>query len=122
MRKLMLAAAFGLVGLAGAAMAQPETGKPGGLTAICLEPSGASRGAICDRSLNSSGPDFCRCEGATTKVKAEVCDPGEAKPPESAEFERARREAARDGSLVGDRYGDLRMCVRPTTALPGRAR
>ena len=124
MRKLMLAAAVGLASLAGAAIASPrgEDGKPGGLGWACLEPSGASRGAICDRSLNNSGPDFCRCPPLTTKVRAEVCDPREPKPAESPAFERARREAARDGSLIGDTFEGRRMCVRPTTPLPGRVR
>lgn len=122
MRKLMLAAALGTLALSGAAIAQAPDGKPGGLGWVCIEPSGASRGAICDRTLNSSGDDFCRCPPLTTKVRAEVCDPGEAKPPESPEFERARREAARDGSLVGDVYDGRRMCVRPATMLPSGVR
>ncbi len=121
MRNLMFAAAIGAMALAGSAASQDE-GKPGGLGWVCLDTGGAARGAVCDRNLNHSSPDFCRCPPLTDKVRAEVCDPNEPKPAESAAFERARKDAARDGSLVGDTYEGMRMCVRPTTPLPGNPR
>jgi len=110
MRKLMLAAALGLISLSGVAIAGASQDER--VTYMCLEPSGASRPAVCDRVLNTSGDDFCRCPPLTTKVRAEFCADGETPPGQSAAFERARREAARDGSLIGDEYDGRRMCAK----------
>lgn len=119
MRKLMLAAAIGLMGLAGAGAGAAESQRQA-TTYVCLDPGGASRGAICDRTLNTGGDDFCRCPGNTDKVKVDVCAPGETPPAQSHAYELAMHRASSDGSLIGDSFGDQRMCVRDT--VNGRAR
>ena len=119
MRKLMLAAAIGLMGLAGAGAGAAESQRQA-TTYVCLDPGGASRGAICDRTLNTSGDDFCRCPGNTDKVKVDVCAPGETPPAQSHAYELAMHRASSDGSLIGDSFGDQRMCVRDT--VNGRTR
>lgn len=113
MRNLMLAAAIGLIGLTGsAAVATAETRQA--TTYVCLDPGGSSRGAICDRTLNTSADDFCRCPANTDKVKVEVCNPGERPPAQSHAYEIAMHRASADGSLIGDSFGDQRMCVADT--------
>jgi hypothetical protein len=119
MRNLMLAAAIGLFGFSGAAaVATAETRQT--TTFVCLDPGGANRGVLCDRTLNTSVDDFCRCPGNTDKVRVSVCQPGEAPPPQSHAFELAAHRASSDGSLIGDSFGDQPICVRDT--VNGRSR
>lgn len=119
MRKLMLAAAIGFLAVAGAGTGVAESQRQE-TTYVCLDPGGANRGAICDRTLNTRGDNFCRCPGNTDKVKVSVCAPGETPPAQSHAYELAMHRASSDGSLVGDRFGEQRMCVRDT--VNGRTR
>ncbi len=119
MRKLMFAAAIGLMGMAGAGAGVAESQRQA-TTYVCLDPGGGSRGAICDRTLNASADNFCRCPGNTDKVRVEVCSPGENPPAQSHAYELALHRASADGSLIGDSYEDQRICVRDT--VNGRAR
>ncbi|MFN3522064.1 MAG: hypothetical protein ACK4YQ_07425 [Phenylobacterium sp.] len=108
-----------LVLLAGAAAAPvqaqaPLTQNPPRETIVCLDVSGRSLPAVCkvpgDRL--DVREDFCLCpEGR--RVKAPVCGPGQTPPAESRAFERARRTAAEDGTLIGDLYEGRPMCVAP---------
>jgi hypothetical protein len=55
----------------------------------------------------------CTCGDPSLEVQAPVCAVGERQPAESRGLQIARRTAARDGSLVGDRFEGSRMCVTP---------
>jgi hypothetical protein len=111
MRKIMFAAAIGFMAVTGVATAESQRQAT---TYVCLDTGGASRGAICERALNSSQDDFCRCPANTDKVKVAVCEPGQTPPSQSASYERAMHVASSDGSLLGDTYGDQAMCVKDT--------
>ena len=112
MRTLPLVAALALI--AGTAQAQaPMSQNPPAKTILCLEVSGAIIPAICRRpgSRVDQREDICLCSAGGTRVEAPVCAPGEKPPAESREFEKARRDAARDGTLMGDTWQGQRMCV-----------
>jgi hypothetical protein len=119
MRKLMLAAAIGLLGVTGAsAVATAETRQT--TTFVCLDTGGQNQGPTCDRMLNNSGDDFCRCPGNTDKVRIAVCEHGQTPPSQSAEYERAAHRLSSDGSLIGDEFDGQAICARDT--VNGRAR
>lgn len=108
----MLIAALALA--ACTAVPQAEGPRPTTYT-VCLDQRGASRPVVC-RSvpLNrlSSEPGFCLCaDTLDTPVQAPICPRGVRSPGESRAYERARLEAARDGSLVGDSFEGRPMCV-----------
>lgn len=111
MRNIFLAAAIGLVTLSGVATAEPRRQE---FTYVCLDTGGSNRGPICDRSLNSSADDFCRCPANTDKVRIEVCQPGQTPPSQSAAYEAFAHRASADGSLVGDVFNDQPVCARDT--------
>jgi hypothetical protein len=119
MRKLIPIALMAAAALAGSAQAQlSRDSTPPTLTDICLDVSGGRLPIVCDvpSSRLDKHEHFCRCPRGT-KIDAPVCGPGETPPGESAAFERARRQAARDGSLVGDAYEGRAMCERPRNPL-----
>jgi hypothetical protein len=112
MRPLALVAALALV--AGAAQAQPAMSQnPPTKTTLCLDVSGAIIPPVCHRPASrvDQREDICLCSAGGTQVDAPVCAAGEKPPAESRVFERARRDAARDGSLMGDTWEGQRMCV-----------
>ena len=111
MRNIMLAAAIGLITFSGVATAESRRQE---FTYVCLDTGGQNKGPICDRALNNSGDDFCRCPGNTDKVRIEVCQPGQRPPAQSASYEAFAHRASSDGSLVGDVYGDEAVCARDT--------
>ena len=53
----------------------------------------------------------CSCGDSANEVVVPVCAAGERQPAESRGLQIARRSAARDGSLVGDRFEGSPMCV-----------
>jgi hypothetical protein len=118
MRTLTLAATAALVlALSGLPAAAAP---PGGMTArgpdtriICLDVGGETRPALCRASSSriDQSDILCLCENAQ-RVTAPVCGAGERPQAESRRFEKARKLAARDGSLVGDLYEGRRMCIR----------
>ena len=86
---------------------------------ICLDQAGASRAVEC-RSVPpgrlSDDRGVCLCaDPLDQRVEAPICERGEDPPNETRAFELARRDAARDGSLVGDTYQGQRICVRART-------
>ena len=110
MRMLVLSAAFSL--MAGAALAASHI--PNDAATLCLGPLGESHPPVCHNMSASrleSKPDICLCNGPTQQVKAPWCGRGEKPPADSAAFERARAQAAKDGSLFGDSYQGRNMCV-----------
>ena len=48
---------------------------------------------------------------AGMRVDVPICATGERAPPENVALNRARREAGRDGSLIGDLFEGRPMCV-----------
>ena len=109
MKALALDFALALAGPAAAATSSTPT-----RTQICLDVSGASLPVVC--SVPSSRLDnreyFCSCpEGE--RVDVAICPDGVKPPIENLALDRARRSAARDGSLMGDRIGDRQICMAP---------
>ena len=81
---------------------------------LCLDVGGQSRPAVCQggSSRLDQRYDICLCKNAQ-RVETPVCGKGERPITENRAYELARKDAARDGSLVGDRYEGRQMCVRP---------
>jgi hypothetical protein len=119
MRNLTLAAtAAALIALSlalsAAAAPQGVQGARGPDTRIiCLDVGGETRPALCRASSSriDQSDIICICENAQ-RVSAPVCSAGERPQAESRLFEKARKLAAKDGSLVGDLYEGRRMCIR----------
>lgn len=105
----LLAAA--VVALAGSAGAEPDQH----LADICLDPAGHAEAPACNamggRTRVTEG--VCVCPSGTMKVVAPFCPDGVKPPPESLAYDRARKAAAQDGSLVGDLFEGAPMCVAP---------
>jgi len=118
MRTLTLAATTAIVlalsGISAAAAPPGGQGARGPDTRIiCLDVGGETRPALCRASSSriDRSDIICLCENAQ-RVSAPVCGAGERPQAESRLFEKARKLAARDGSLVGDLYEGRRMCIR----------
>lgn len=107
-------------GVIGAALMLAAAAAPGSspLTpatrVICLDLNGQSRPAVCQvpGSRLDRRVDICICRTGQ-RVDAPVCGQGERPQPETLAFDRARKAAARDGSLVGDLFRGRSMCVAP---------
>ncbi len=114
----LLAGAF-VLALCGPAAAQGMSSNPPTETTICLDVNGQSLPAVCrvPSSRLDKREDICVCQ-VGARVTAPVCLPGVKPPGESIAFEKARREAARDGTLVGDLYQGKPMCVAPRLTTP----
>lgn len=111
MIRISMIAAVALAGSAGAALAGPMSNPPSERT-ICIDVGGQSLPAVCKvpASRLDRREDFCLCPQGV-KVTAPVCGPGQKAPGETLAYEKARKVAARDGSLVGDLYQGRPMCV-----------
>ena len=110
MRNSMIAGLV-LAAAAGVALAGPMSNPPTERT-ICIDVGGQSLPAVCKvpASRLDRREDFCLCNEGV-KVSAPVCGPGERAPAENIAYEKARKAAARDGSLIGDLYEGRAMCV-----------
>jgi hypothetical protein len=115
MRSLIIAAAALLaLGASGVVNASPQgSATHPKMGVLCLDVGGESRPPVCRGSSSriDQGYDICLCEQAQ-RVETPVCGKGERPITENRSYELARKEAARDGSLVGDRYEGRQMCVR----------
>lgn len=111
MIRMSMIAGLVLAGSAGAALAGPMSNPPSERT-ICIDVGGQSLPAVCKvpPSRLDRREDFCLC-GQGVKVTAPVCGPGQKPPSENIAYEKARKAAARDGSLIGDLYRGRPMCV-----------
>jgi hypothetical protein len=109
-----------IVAVSAAALLTAGAGEPGSsplnpaTRTICLDLGGETRPAVCTAPASrlDGREDICLCTGAQ-RVEAPVCGPGERPQAENRAFEKARKAAAKDGSLVGDLYADRPMCVAP---------
>lgn len=104
--------------LAGAAQAQPVNENPPTRTIICLDVGGQTLPTVCKVPPSRLDPreDICTCPQGV-RVEAPVCGPGQRPPAQTRAFDRARKQASRDGSLIGDLYKGQPMCVRPRNAV-----
>lgn len=116
MRSLIAVSVFAAAALmTGAASPQPGSSPLRPATqVVCIDSGGASRPAVCQgpASRLDERYDICICKTAQ-RVDAPVCGPGERPQGESRAFEKARKLAAADGSLVGDLFDGRPMCVAP---------
>ncbi len=112
---LLIVGVVGLAGAAGAAFADsPKT------RTVCLDPAGKNLPANCKIAQASriagGHEDICLCPAGADRVEAPICPPGVREPAESAAFEKARKAAVKNGSLVGAVYNGQPMCVAPRSA------
>lgn len=119
MMRISMIAGLALAASASVALAGPMSNPPTERT-ICIDVGGQSLPAVCKvpSSRLDRREDFCRCHQGI-KVTAPVCGPGERAPSENIAYEKARKAAARDGSLIGDLYEGRSMCVAPRDPLSG---
>lgn len=114
MRAVLAAPMFAAL-LAGAAAAQPISENPPTRTIQCIDVGGQSIPPVCHVPGSRLDPreDICTCPNGGQRVEVAVCAKGERPPPESKALNIARRQALHDGSLLGDKLGDQRICVAP---------
>jgi hypothetical protein len=114
MIRFVLLSAAAYAALAGGAAAQSLSANPPTETVVCLDVNGQSLPAVCKvpGSRLDKREDICICR-VGMRVTAPVCAAGVKPPAENVAFERARKTAARDGSLIGDLYEGKPMCVEP---------
>lgn len=100
---------------AGAAQAQPIGERPPTRTIQCVDVSGRLLPAVCKTPGSRVDPTelHCICPGEGLRTEVPICAPGEKPTPDSAAANRARRLAARDGTLVGDTFEGQRICAAP---------
>ncbi|MCR5881162.1 hypothetical protein [Phenylobacterium sp. J367] len=116
MRALIPAVAILLA--AGAAQAQaPSRDTP--TTIVCLEPGGQSVPPTCHvpASRLDQKEFICQCFGTGLRTVVPVCPAGVDPPPETGKLNKARREGAKAGSLVGATYEGRPICVAPRSPL-----
>jgi len=115
MRRFMFATIAIAAGLLSAAAAPPGSNSLNPATrTICVDGSGQARAAVCQTTASrlDGRDDICQCPIGRA-VEAPVCGPGERPQGATRAFERARRLAAEDGTLVGDLFRGRPMCVAP---------
>jgi hypothetical protein len=112
---LLVVAAMAVAGAASASLADnPRT------RTVCLDPAGKNLPANCkvaQASRISEDVDICICPGGADRVEAPVCPKGVRAPAESLAYERARKAAVKNGSLVGASFNGQPMCVPARNAL-----
>ncbi|MFP5449972.1 MAG: hypothetical protein ACLGHU_14650 [Alphaproteobacteria bacterium] len=118
MTRLPVLAAVAALTFAAAGAAQAQDRGRNSLTPdkteICLDVSGGTLPIVCKvpASRLDKREDICSCpQGMRTTVA--VCGPGQTAPGETVALNAVRREAARDGSLIGDLFQGQPICVAP---------
>ncbi|HVY04035.1 MAG TPA: hypothetical protein VG983_10300 [Caulobacterales bacterium] len=113
MRALIIPALF----LAAAACSsQQMTAGEADTATACIDVSGAQAIVKCvkhESTLLGGDEGFCTCPTPARQVKASPCAPGESPPAETSAYRAAVREAAKDGSLIGDTFEGQPMCIEP---------
>lgn len=100
---------------AGAAAAQPINENPPTKTIQCIDVGGQLIPASCNvpGSRLDAREYICTCPNGGQRVDVAVCAKGQKPPAESLALNIARREAARDGSLIGDTVKGRAICAAP---------
>ena len=100
---------------ASGAFAQPINENPPTKTIQCIEVGGQEIPPVCQVPGSRIDPReiICTCPAGGQRVEVAVCAKGEREPPQSRALNRVRRDAARDGSLLGDTFDGRPICVRP---------
>jgi hypothetical protein len=100
---------------AGAAFAQPINENRPGRTIQCIDVGGHLLPAVCQApgSRLDRREFICTCPSGGERVEVAVCARGQREPPEGRALFKARSQAMRDGSLIGDKVGDRPICVAP---------
>src|SRR5687768_3633319 len=100
---------------AGAAMAQSSNLNRPTKTIQCVDVSGRIVPALCNVPSGrlDKSEYICTCPAGGDRIHVAVCGKGERPPPESRAYERLRRLASRDGSLVGDTFEGRPICAQP---------
>jgi len=103
------------IALAGGGVAQPIGESPPTRTIQCIEVSGQSIPPVCKVPGSRLDPreDICTCPNGGQRIEVAICAKGQAPPPEGRALNLARRDGARDGTLLGDKLGDRPICVAP---------
>lgn len=112
MRALVLSASLVLGGVA---HAQPIAENPPTKTIQCLEVNGRSIPPVCRVPGSRLDPreDLCTCPDGGQRIEVAVCAKGQRQAPEGRALNLVRREAMRDGSLLGDMFAGQPICVTP---------
>jgi len=113
MIRATILAAAALALSAGAASGQaPLSQNPPTQTVICLDVNGQTLPVSCrvQASRLDKREDICLCHQGM-KVDVPICPPGVRPPAENLAYEKARKAAAKDMSLIGDMYEGRPMCV-----------
>ena len=116
-RSASLMSALAALSVTGAAQAQASHqghGAHPATTDICLDVNGGRLPVVCKMSGGrlDAREDICTCpQGVRTEVS--VCQTGQEAPAATVALNAIRREAARDGSLVGDTFEGKPICVAP---------
>lgn len=113
MRLAILTLALSLA--AGGALAQTSKGLDPVTTVQCIEVSGQSIPAVCTApgSRLDKREYLCTCPDGGMRVDVPVCAKDQPEPAEGKALIRARRDAHKDGSLVGDMIDGRQICVAP---------
>lgn len=115
MRTIATLCALAGFALATAAQAQaPLNQNPPRQTEICLDVNGDILPVVCQAPASrlDKREDICMCpQGVRTEVA--VCGPGESPPADTKALNAIRRDASRDGSLMGDLFEGKPICVAP---------
>ncbi len=92
-------------------------------TTQCISVSGRDNPVQCLVPASRLDRDeyICTCPAGGLRVKVAVCGKGQKPPAGNLALDRVRREAARDGSLLGDTVEGRAICVAPRLRQPGAA-
>jgi hypothetical protein len=98
---------------AGAAAAQTSKDSHGPRTTQCIEVGGQLIPTVCQTpgSRLDTREYICTCPNGGQPTKVAVCAKGETPPPEGKALNITRREAGRDGSLIGDTFRGKPICA-----------
>jgi hypothetical protein len=112
MIRVSMIAAFALA--ASTAQAADMNSNPPTQSQVCLDVSGQSLPTVCrvPASRLDRREDICQCPQGRL-VDIAVCATGQHPPPDGIALDKVRRLAAKDGSLIGDRFNGQPICVAP---------
>jgi hypothetical protein len=111
MRVLFLTTLLAAAGAYAVASAQPS---PRESAVLCLDGIGVNHPPVCHTngaSRLSTEPDICSCHGPYQQVMTNWCAKGERPPADTAEFDRARLAAVKNGTLFNFVYEGKRACT-----------